>query len=80
MRPEKIIVTWALASALAALLFGLGYKTGYRIADDRCDGPVTCAECTTDEECDRLCGVGPCGECGQTGCWMPDNLKCEEMP
>jgi hypothetical protein len=33
--------------------------------------PTTCAECTTDAECDALCGVGPCEVEGEAGCWEP---------
>ncbi len=35
----------------------------------------TCAECSTDSECDALCGVPACKEEGEAGCWMPDDLK-----
>jgi hypothetical protein len=34
-------------------------------------GP-TCAEC--EEDCTAICGVGPCTERGQAGCWMPAYL------
>lgn len=37
--------------------------------------PETCAECTTDSECEALCKVPACTEEGQAGCWMPDNLN-----
>jgi hypothetical protein len=43
------------------------------ILDD--DPPQTCAECTTDSECEALCHVGPCTHEGQLGCWMPDDFN-----
>lgn len=41
--------------------------------DEGCP-PRTCAECTTDSECEALCGVDPCAHEGELGCWMPDDF------
>jgi hypothetical protein len=43
--------------------------------DEDYDPPTTCAECTTDSECDALCGVKACTAEGQRGCWMPDDFN-----
>lgn len=37
--------------------------------------PATCAECVDD--CDTVCEVPACTECGEVGCWIPEGLECE---
>jgi hypothetical protein len=75
---------WIAAMMSCVSLLG-GYAAGYRVADDKCDGPAeiahpTCAECEAEDECNAICQVQACTTCNQTGCWMPDDLydQCEE--
>ncbi len=71
-------MTW-IALTLATMLYEKGGEvcTGAdsRDFDSPCFIPQTCAECTTDSECDALCGVPACTFDGQAGCWTPDDLK-----
>jgi hypothetical protein len=69
----------ALALALASMLYA---KDGAfctadmsRDFDSPCFIPQTCAECSTDSECDALCHVPACSAVEQVGCWMPDDLS-----
>lgn len=71
-------MTW-LALTLAAFLYE---KDGAfctadmaRDFDSPCFIAETCAECTTDSECDALCHVPACTYEGERGCWMPDDLS-----
>lgn len=54
---------------LAALAVVLVCCLDYADPEGEYDPPTTCAECSTDAECDALCGVGPCEVEGEAGCW-----------
>ncbi len=71
-------MTW-LALTLAAMLYEKGGEfctaEQARDFDSSCFIPATCAECSTDAECEALCKVPVCNMEGEAGCWMPDDLK-----